>query len=278
MHPLPLQEIQSIEIPLYLFYASRTSIIVPLLLQLILCLFFLTKESFLRPNDNLFCPCIYFLLNYDFVSYFFVILQIVITCNIMYAYIKGEFVEKMPTYVVLEDASGIGYHVNVSLNTYSDVKGLKSGKLLIHLIVKEDDMQLFGFSTEEERLMFRSLITVSGVGVNTARLILSSYTASEIASIILSQNVGALQKIKGLGAKISQRLILELKDKVTGGEKILLNHGISNNTSRNEALLGLTVLGFNKQIAEKALERVAKEHGLDLTVEQFVREALKVLR
>lgn len=196
----------------------------------------------------------------------------------MYAYIKGEFVEKMPTYVVLEDASGIGYHVNVSLNTYSDVKGLKSGKLLIHLIVKEDDMQLFGFSTEEERLMFRSLITVSGVGVNTARLILSSYTASEIASIILSQNVGALQKIKGLGAKISQRLILELKDKVTGGEKILLNHGISNNTSRNEALLGLTVLGFNKQIAEKALERVAKEHGLDLTVEQFVREALKVLR
>lgn len=196
----------------------------------------------------------------------------------MYAYIKGEFVEKMPTYVVLEDASGIGYHVNVSLNTYSDVKELKSGKLLIHLIVKEDDMQLFGFSTEEERLMFRSLITVSGVGVNTARLILSSYTASEIASIILSQNVGALQKIKGLGAKISQRLILELKDKVTGGEKILLNHGISNNTSRNEALLGLTVLGFNKQIAEKALERVAKEHGLDLTVEQFVREALKVLR
>lgn len=81
-----------------------------------------------------------------------------------------------------------------------------------------------------------------------------------------------------MGAKISQRLILELKDKVTGGEKILLNHGISNNTSRNEALLGLTVLGFNKQIAEKALERVAKEHGLDLTVEQFVREALKVLR
>lgn len=114
----------------------------------------------------------------------------------MYAYIKGEFVEKMPTYVVLEDASGIGYHVNVSLNTYSDVKGLKSGKLLIHLIVKEDDMQLFGFSTEEERLMFRSLITVSGVGVNTARLILSSYTASEIASIYCLKMLEHYRKLR----------------------------------------------------------------------------------
>lgn len=196
----------------------------------------------------------------------------------MYSYIKGKFVEKMPTFVVVEDGSGVAYHVNISLNTYSDLKGMSEGKVLIHLIVKEDDMQLFGFSNEDERLMFRHLITVSGVGVNTARLILSSYTAGEIASIILSQDAASLQKIKGLGAKTSQRLILELKDKITGGERILLKQGIGNNTNRNEALLGLTVLGFNKPIAEKALERVVKEIGGDLSVEQFVREALKVLR
>lgn len=196
----------------------------------------------------------------------------------MYSYIKGKFVEKMPTFVIVEDGSGVGYHVNISLNTYSDLKGMSEGKVLIHLIVKEDDMQLFGFSNEDERLMFKHLITVSGVGVNTARLILSSYTAGEIASIILSQDAASLQKIKGLGAKTSQRLILELKDKITGGERILLKHGVGNNTNRNEALLGLTVLGFSKQIAEKALERVIREIGGDLSVEQFVREALKILR
>jgi holliday junction DNA helicase RuvA len=194
----------------------------------------------------------------------------------MYDYIKGKLVEKNPAYAVVE-ANGIGYLLNISLHTYSLLKEDENCILYAHLAVREDAMLLFGFADTEERELFRQLITVSGVGTNTARMILSSLSPDEVCQAIVSGNAPALQRIKGIGAKTAQRIIIDLKDKLS---KELIPHenlGILHNTKKNEALSGLIILGFQKSVAEKALNKAIETEGSALSVEQLIRHALKIL-
>ena len=200
----------------------------------------------------------------------------------MYAYIKGLITEINPAFAVV-DVGGVGYFINISVFTFSHLELNKSYKLFTHLVVREDAQMLFGFSTEQERHLFRLLISVSGVGANTARLILSAYSPDEISSAIGSENVKLLQSIKGIGAKSAQRIVIDLKDKLPKDTYILEEkYSISHNTLFNDALTGLTSLGFNRKQAEKALDKAftgIKENNQEsaLTVAGLIREALKLL-
>jgi len=193
----------------------------------------------------------------------------------MYAFISGKLVEITPTYVIV-DNQGVGYFINITVNTYSQIKNLKEAKLYTHLVVREDAHILYGFAKENERLLFLMLITVSGVGANTARLILSSLTTEETFQAITTGNASVLQSVKGIGAKTAQRIVIDLKDKLMKQdiqlEKIASNH----NTLMDEALSGLLILGFNKAIAEKAMRKVLKQTDIN-SVEELIKEALKVL-
>ena len=194
----------------------------------------------------------------------------------MYEFINGELTEKNPTYAVIE-ANGIGYMLNISLHTYSRLKEGENCTLFTHLVVREDAMILYGFADAEERELFRQLISVSGVGPNTARMILSSIPPSEIAQAIAEGNAPLLQSIKGIGSKTAQRLIVDLKDKLSKDlipyEKLPGGY----NTKKEEALSGLIILGFSKMMAEKALTKVIEKEGSALPVEQLIRHALKIL-
>ena len=194
----------------------------------------------------------------------------------MYDYIKGKLVEKNPAYAVIE-ANGVGYLLNISLHTYSLLKEEEHCLLFAHLAVREDAMVLFGFYEKEERELFRQLITVSGVGTNTARMILSSLSPDEVSQAIIREDSVLLQKIKGIGLKTAQRIIIDLKDKLykelIPHEKIVFQH----NTKKDEALSGLLILGFQKTMAEKALNKVIEIEGPALSVEQLIRNALKIL-
>ena len=190
----------------------------------------------------------------------------------MIAHIKGRLVEKTPTYVVI-DCNGVGYKLNISLQTYTSIEDEKC-KLLTHLSVKEDSHTLYGFFTADERELFRQLISVSGVGPNTARMILSTYSALEIISYIISADVPAIQNVKGIGAKTAQRIIIDLKDKVGKGLETSDLLFTQDNTVRDEALSALLALGFTKKVAEKKLEQVLKNYVGDVTVEDLVRKSL----
>ena len=194
----------------------------------------------------------------------------------MYEFIKGRLTEKTPTYAVIE-ANGIGYLLHISLHTYSQLKEDEHCTLLVHLVVREDALILFGFSGDDERELFRQLISVSGIGPNTARMILSSLHPQEIVQAIVLGNVSLLQSIKGIGGKTAQRLIVELKDKLSKDlipyEKLPGGY----NTKKDEALSGLIILGFSKMVAEKALTKVIEKEGSALPVEQLIRHALKIL-
>ena len=194
----------------------------------------------------------------------------------MYEFIKGKLTEKTPTYAVIE-ANGIGYLLHISLHTYSQLKEDEHCTLLVHLVVREDAMILFGFSGADERELFRQLISVSGIGPNTARMILSSVQPGEIVQAIVLGNAPLLQSIKGIGSKTAQRLIVELKDKFSKDlvpyEKLAGGH----NTKKEEALSGLIILGFSKMVSEKALAKVIEKEGSALPVEQLIRYALKIL-
>jgi len=200
----------------------------------------------------------------------------------MYAYIEGKVSEANPAFAVL-DVNGIGYYVNISLFTYSHLHESERCKLYTHLVVREDAHMLFGFSTEQERQLFRHLISVSGVGANTARLILSAYSPDEISTAITHDNVKLLESIKGIGAKSAQRIVIDLKDKLAKDGYILEEkYSISHNTLFNDALTALTSLGFNRKQAEKALDKAFtgikdKNPESALTVEGLIREALKLL-
>lgn len=200
----------------------------------------------------------------------------------MYEYIEGKVAEANPAFTVL-DVNGVGYYVNISVFTYSHIQDLEKYKLYIHLVVREDAQMLFGFSTEQERQLFRHLISVSGVGANTARLILSAYSPDEISTAITNDNVKLLESIKGIGAKSAQRIVIDLKDKVAKDEYILEEkYTISHNTLFNDALTALTSLGFNRKQAEKALDKAftgIKDNQPEsaLSVEELIREALKLL-
>jgi holliday junction DNA helicase RuvA len=194
----------------------------------------------------------------------------------MYAFIEGKISELNPASVVI-DCHGVGYDISISVNTYSLIKDLEGCRLLTHLAVREDAMVLYGFARENERILFRNLISVSGVGAGTARLILSSLSPDEITEAIVSANVGLLQRVKGIGGKTAQRIIIDLKDKLGKGQIGRELLGSPHNTKKEEALSALSMLGFNKTIAEKTIDKILKDEGVSLTVEQLIKSALKIL-
>ncbi len=194
----------------------------------------------------------------------------------MYSYIEGKITKKNPAYIIIE-AGGIGYMINISLNTFSSIKDKEICKILTHFVVREDAMTLYGFAAEEERQLFRYLISVSGVGANTARMILSSLTSNEIIEAITTNNVSALQSVKGIGAKSAQRIIVDLKDKLSNDKNITEIFETSYNTLKEEALSGLLILGFTKNTAVKALNKILMTKSSPFTVEQLIKDALKIL-
>ena len=194
----------------------------------------------------------------------------------MYAYFKGKLIEKSPADAVIE-CNGVAYLLNISLQTFTAIKDQENCKLFAHLVVREDAQTLYGFSTTGERAIFRQLISVSGVGANTARMILSSMTKDEVFNAILSDNAAALQAVKGIGGKTAKRIILDLKDKIAKDGQTAEILSDSHNTNKDEALSALVMLGFARNAAEKALTKVIKSEGLNLKVEDLVRFALKNL-
>jgi len=194
----------------------------------------------------------------------------------MYAYIDGKLTFKNPAYVVIE-AGGIGFHINISLNTYSNLTDTERCKLYTWLHVKEDAHTLYGFADEGERRLFLHLISVSGIGPNTGRMILSSITPTEIQAAIVHADYPLIQRIKGLGAKTAQRLVLELQDKLKKeGVDSLISVPL-HNTVKDEALSALVMLGFAKQTAEKTIDQILKVTEGTLSVEQLIKQALKTL-
>jgi len=191
----------------------------------------------------------------------------------MYDYITGKIVTLTPTYLVL-DNQGIGYFIHITLNTYGQMQPDTVVRLYIHQHIREDAHVLFGFSEEKEREVFRLLLTVSGIGANTARMILSALNPDELVQAIASEQVSLLQGVKGIGAKTAQRLVVELKDKIT--RVLPQNLPLANNTFADEALSALVMLGFPKPQVEKALREILRQHP-QLSVEELVKMALKVL-
>lgn len=194
----------------------------------------------------------------------------------MYDYISGKITHATATYLVVE-ANGVGYQLQVSLQTYSKLKDAQSAKVYTHLSIKEDAHLLFGFVDEDERQLFRHLISVSGVGPGTARVMLSSLSTSELQSAITTGNVAVIKKIKGIGDKTAQRIVIDLKDKLGKAgtsAPVLLTQG---NTIKEEALSALLTLGFNRNVAEKELNKVLAGGGEVQSVEVLLREALKNL-
>ncbi|GHT61140.1 Holliday junction ATP-dependent DNA helicase RuvA [Bacteroidia bacterium] len=193
----------------------------------------------------------------------------------MLDYIKGEIVELTPASVVIE-AGGLGYFAQISLNTYSALSGLKTCKLFIYEAIREDAHQLFGFVEKRERELFLHLISVSGVGANTARMVLSSIAVYELEGIIASGNANALKAVKGIGNKTAERIIIDLKDKVkiSGTATSAQTSGL--NETAQEAVSALTMLGFNPLASQKAVNKIYLEKPA-LSVEEIIKNALKML-
>jgi len=194
----------------------------------------------------------------------------------MYSFIEGKIADLNPAAAVVA-CQGIGYNINISLNTFTKIYGKETCRLFTHLVVREDALILYGFADESERHVFQQLISVSGVGPNTARLILSSLTSGDVADAIATENVKQLQSIKGIGGKTALRIIIDLKDKILkdlpAGEILSPSH----NTGKHEALSALVMLGFNRSAAEKALDQLIKANGNTLQVDQLIKKALKIL-
>ncbi len=193
----------------------------------------------------------------------------------MYAYISGKVTERTPAFVVV-DNHGIGYFINITLNTFTAIGEKEEVKLYTHEQILEDAHNLFGFFSAKERDLFELLITVSGIGCNTARLILSSLTVSELSNAIANEDVKTIQAVKGIGGKTAQRIVIDLKDKLKKNDFPTEIFATQNNTIKNEALSALTILGFNKAAADKALDKLLKQ-APDASVEMLIKEALKVL-
>ncbi len=196
----------------------------------------------------------------------------------MITYLKGRLVEKTPTYLVVETAGGVAYMVHISLNTYDKVYALEEAKIYTHYVIKEDAHALYGFFDEQERSVFRLLITVNGIGPNTARVILSSMGVEQTVGAIAAGNDAAFKSVKGIGAKTAQRLIIDLKDKI--GKESVQNIDkitISYNNNRNEALSALVSLGFVKKAVETTLDKIIKSEQGELSTEDLIKKALKML-
>jgi Holliday junction DNA helicase RuvA len=193
----------------------------------------------------------------------------------MITHIQGKLTEKNPTDVVI-DCNGIGYLLNISLHTYSQIPDAENLRLYTHLQVKEDSHTLYGFSSLAEREIFRLLISVSGIGTSTARTMLSSLTPKQVREGIASENVSLIQSVKGIGLKTAQRVIIELKDKVLKVYDIDEEAFVESNTNKDEALSALEVLGFGKKQAEKVIDRLISKQP-EANVETLIKEALKNL-
>ena len=196
----------------------------------------------------------------------------------MYEYVKGELAEVTPAYAVV-DAGGVGYYINISLQTFSVIENMTDVKLYVHFIVREDVQLLYGFVSKTERELFRQLITVSGVGGNTARMILSTYSPRELQSIISTENATLLKNVKGLGLKTAQKIIVELSGKIAligldGGDAVM--PAVVGGQVYDETLAAMTMLGFTKSAADKAIKRVLKDNP-SVGVEEAVRLSLKNL-
>jgi Holliday junction DNA helicase RuvA len=195
----------------------------------------------------------------------------------MIAYVEGKITQKEPAFVVVE-AGGIGYEVRISLNTYEALKDIAKAKLLTHLHIKEDAHTLYGFTNDAERKLFLDLIGISGVGPSTGMVILSSMPPEDIKSAIVNGDAATLQRVKGIGAKTAQRIILELRDKLAKeNEGIALPGylGQDDSTATKEALSALITLGINKAVAERSISAIVKKYGRQITVEEIIKLALK---
>lgn len=198
----------------------------------------------------------------------------------MYDYIQGEVTELTPAYAVVE-AGGVGYYLVISLQTYAELEHLSSARVYTHFAVREDAQTLYGFATREEREVFRLLVSVSGVGGNTARMILSTYSPAELANILATENAVLLKNVKGLGLKTAQKIIVELKDKAaglgsTGTGSPAQTAAAGTDETRTEATAALTMLGFGKAASEKTVQSILKETP-SAGVEEVIRLALKKL-
>lgn len=197
----------------------------------------------------------------------------------MISYIKGAITYKNPTFIVVE-AGGIGYRINISLNTYAQVEKLETVKILTYLSIKEDSHTLYGFSEAEERSLFKHLISVSGIGTSTAQVLLSGMTASEARAAIIGEDELAFKKVKGVGPKTAKRIILDLKDKLlkeSGDDVTLIPVTAQSNTLRTEALSALVTLGFMRIKVQKVLNKIIKDQPDIKTVEELIRVALQQL-
>ena len=195
----------------------------------------------------------------------------------MIAYIKGQLVLKDPTFVII-DIQGVGYHIKISLNTFSKIKDEEHCKLHTYLHIKEDGHTLYGFSDEKEKALFLLLISISGIGPSTGLMMLSSLRPDEIEHAILSEDVITIQAVKGIGAKTAQRVILELKDKVgkeQGSSQETIISSTPKNTIRNEALSALITLGINKAAAQKSIDKILRGSDQEVTLEELIKLALK---
>tara|TARA_B100000609_G_C17197929_1_gene426394 strand:- start:240 stop:818 length:579 start_codon:yes stop_codon:yes gene_type:complete len=190
----------------------------------------------------------------------------------MITHVKGRLIEKNPAYVVI-DLNGLGYLLRISLHTYSQIGDSETCMLYTYLSIKEDAHTLFGFAEREERELFRHLISVSGVGPNTAQMILSSLSPVDAQQAILAENVLLLKSVKGIGGKTAQRIILDLKDKLAKQGIVVDQSFTQHNTTREEALTALTMLGFSKNAIEKIIDKELQEDAIE--VEELVKRVLK---
>lgn len=193
----------------------------------------------------------------------------------MITHIHGKLVEKHPTHLVIE-CNGVGYFINISLHTFSKIPDKEHIKVYTHLQIREDAHTLYGFSSAAEREIFRLLISVSGIGANTARTMLSSLTPQQIKEGIVAEDVALIQSVKGIGAKTAQRVIIDLKDKVIKIYDLDEVSIVSNNTRKDEALSALEVLGFAKKQAERVVDKIVV-NDTNASVETIIKQALKNL-
>ncbi|MFC2307617.1 MAG: Holliday junction branch migration protein RuvA [Bacteroidota bacterium] len=193
----------------------------------------------------------------------------------MIDYIKGKIVELSPAHAVVE-VSDIGYHVNISLATYSELNGKDNAKIYVYEAIREDSHTLFGFFGRQERQLFLLLISVSGVGANTARVILSSIAIDDLQSAIQTGNAAILKSVKGIGSKTAERIIVDLKDKVSKIEISTVDKTVVDNVLTDEAVAALVMLGFSQMPAQKAVRKVI-EINPQLTIEQVIKQSLKLL-
>lgn len=194
----------------------------------------------------------------------------------MIAFLKGKLAHLDPTFVII-DVNGVGYHVHISLQTFAAIKEQENVKLFTHLAIREDAHVLFGFSNEAEKKIFQQLISVNGVGPNTAIVMLSYLNTQELKSAIIREDAATLQAVKGIGGKTAQRVIIELRDKLKkeGMEETSAFSSSEHNTLRREALSALLTLGLPKAAAEKSVDAILKKSGNTITLEDLVKQALK---